>query len=185
MLRSRLINFLIRSKIVISEEKISDYFNSYYANKTTTPGYHIAQIGFQWGDKFKAKTQDEAHQNAEYVRKKLLDGEDFSTLALNYSDLPSAEDGGDIGVFQEDELATYMRESVLSIKPGETTHILQTPIGFQILKLLSAQVTDSAPLTLGDVREEIKAILFKKEMETGYEQWLNDIRTKSFIKQNL
>ena len=185
MLRSRLINFLIRSKIVISDKKIIDYYNSYYASKTSTSGFHLGQIGFLWGDNLKAKTQDEALQKAQYVRKKLLEGEDFAQLAHNYSDLPSAEDGGDIGTFKENELATYMHENVLTLKPGETTQVIQTPIGYQILKLLSAQSANSAPPTIADVREEIKSILFKQEMENNYESWINEIRGSTFIKQTL
>jgi len=185
MLRSRLVNFLIRSKIVISDDKINDYYNSYYATKHTTSGFHIAQMGFLWGDKFKAKTSEEALQKAKYVREQLLEGEDFGLLARNYSDLPSAEDGGDIGTFKEDELASYMRETILSLKPGETTQIMETPIGFQILKLLSAQTSDSQPPALTEVQEEIKSILFKQELEKGYQNWISEIREQTYIKQNL
>lgn len=185
MLRSRLLNFLIRSKIVISDEKISDYYKTYYATKAATAGYHIAQIGFLWGDKFKTKSQDEAREKAEYVHSKLLNGEDFSQLARSFSDLPSAEDGGDIGSFKENELADYMKETILAMKPGEITPIMQTPVGYQILKLLSAHGDNASPPTLVEVKDEIKSLLFNQEMEKGYGQWLTDIRAKSYIKQNL
>jgi peptidyl-prolyl cis-trans isomerase SurA len=185
MLRSRLINFLIRSKIVISEDKINDYYNSYYATKLTTSGFHIAQMGFLWGEKFNSKTQAEALQKAEATRKLLLDGEDFSQLARDYSDLPSAEDGGDIGTFKKDELADYMHEAILTIKPGESTQIIETPIGYQILKLLAAQTSTATPPAISDVQEEIKTILFKQEMEKGYGNWISEIREQTFIKQNL
>ena len=99
--------------------------------------------------------------------------------------MPSAEDGGDIGVFKEDELAPYMRDTILTMMPGETTRVLHTPIGFQILKLLSSQTNNSAPPPLDTVREEIKSLLFKQEMEKNYENWISDIRAKTYIKQNL
>nr|MBF0221398.1 peptidylprolyl isomerase [Desulfobulbaceae bacterium] len=185
MLRSRLINFLIRSKIVISEEKIQNYYNKYYANKLSASGYHILQMGFLWGDKYKVKTQEEARQNAEYARKKLLEGEDFATLAKNLSDLPSAEDGGDIGTFEEKELAAYMRDTILAMQPGETTPIIQTPVGFQILKLLSSNKDNSQPLPFNEVHDEIKTLLFRQEMEKSYDQWISDIRASSYIKHNL
>lgn len=185
MLRSRLINFLIRSKIVISDEKIQNYYTLYYANKPTASGFHILQMGFLWGDKYKAKNQEEARQKAEYVRKKILEGEDFKILARNYSDLPSAEDGGDIGIFEEKELAAYMRDTILAMQPGETTPIVQTPVGFQILKLLSSNKDNSLPSSINDVRDEIKNLLFRQEMEKGYDQWINDIRSNSYIKLNL
>lgn len=184
ILKSRLINFEIRSKIVITAKKIKEYYEqNYSAKQTNAKGYHIMQIGFSWGDKYRIKTREEALEKAKSVRQKLLAGENFQELAHAFSDLPSSEDGGDIGQFKKEELAPYMKETVLSMHVGEISEILNTPAGYQILKLVAAPGHEKPKLA--SVKEEIKAILYKQEEEKNYDDWLTDLRKKAFIKYSL
>ncbi|NOX25445.1 MAG: hypothetical protein GXP59_04910 [Deltaproteobacteria bacterium] len=183
ILKSRLISFAIRSKIVITEQKIKQYYDhNYTAARIKTTGYHILQIGLLWGAKYRAKTQEEARKNAEYAKKKLLAGGNFAELAKELSDLPSAADGGDLGQFKKADMAPYMAKAVLTMHVDEISKILQTPVGYQILKLKSAPGHEIPKLA--DVKDEIKAILYKQEAEKDYQEWLDKLRRKAFIKYN-
>lgn len=187
MLQSRLINREVRSRVVVTEDKINQYYkDKYIANPAGNSGYHIMQIGFRWGDQYKQKTQAEARTAAETAKKQLEAGENFGDLAKAVSDLPSKEDGGDIGVFQENELAPDMKEAVLALKPGETSGIIETSSGFHILKLLSAQGGEqgNAP-PLMEVKKEIETQLYKQEGEQLFKKWISELRSSAFIKQNL
>ena len=105
--------------------------------------------------KHKVKNPEDALKNAKYIKKKLLEGENFKELAKTFSDLPSAEDGGDIGTFTKEEMSPFMQETILSMHPGEISPILETPTGYQILKLLSSQTGDwPISIALADVKEE-------------------------------
>lgn len=187
MLKSRMVNFEVRSKLVITDEKIQDYYDTNYQKQTTaSEGYHILQIGFLWGEKNRAKSLAEARENAEMVNKLISAGEEFTILAKQYSDLPSAEDGGDIGTFKKEEMAPYMLGAIKDMQPGETSSIIETPLGFQILKLISANqdgIITQAPLD--SVKSEITEIIYKLEMERSYEKWMGDVRDKAYISINL
>lgn len=186
LLRSRLINLKIRSKIVITDDKIQQYFDKYYAETPLSPGYHILQIGMLWGPEHTSKSPEDALIIAKNVRQKLLGGQNFKDLAKAYSTLPSAEDGGDIGFFEAKELAPFMKGAILNMHPGEISPILETPSGYQILKLLSTKTDEGATsITLDQVKEEITSLLYKQEVEKNYETWLADIRNKAYIKINL
>ena len=78
-----------------------------------------------------------------------------------------------------------MKNTILSMHPGETSAIIETPVGYQIFKLVSAKGGSTSPAPLEEVKDEIKAILYNQEMEKDYDKWLNEIRDTSFIKQNL
>lgn len=184
ILKSRLVSFEIRSKIVITDEKIKQYYdNNYTAEQSKATGYHILQMGFLWGNKYRTKTREEALKNAKYVKEKLLAGGNFSELAHSFSDLPSAEDGGDLGQFKKDEMAPYMAKSILAMHVGEVSEILQTPVGYQILKLKAAPGHEIPKLA--DVKDEIKSILYKQEGDKNYQDWLAKLRQKAFIKYSL
>ncbi len=187
ILKSRMINIEVRSKLVITNERIQEYYDTYYQNQSAAPeGYHIMQIGFAWGEKYNSKSQEEARATAEMVKNRISQGEEFSALAKQYSDLPSAEDGGDIGTFNKAEMAQYMLDAIKDVRPGGTSSIIETPTGFQILRLVSANLggtVTQAPID--SVRNEIQEAIYKQEMEKGYEKWMSDIREKAYIKKNL
>jgi len=186
ILRTKLIGFEVKSKIVIPDERVEQYYNEYYSKRDAenAKGYHILQIGVRWGDKFRSKTKDEARRNAARLREMLLSGADFRDLARMYSDLPSAEDGGDIGVFAKEEMAPFMRDVVLALRPGQTSGVIETPTAFQILKLLSADGKRSVP-PLDEVRDEIRQTLFAEEAEKNYDTWIAGLRARAYIKRNL
>jgi len=112
-----------------------------------------------------------------------MGGQDFKQLARQYSDLPSAVDGGDIGAFQEDEMAEYMRDAVTSLKPGEISPVVESPNGYMLFKLLSSQegkIITKVPYE--SVKEEIRNTLYQQEMEKRYDTWLEEIRNQAYIK---
>lgn len=190
MLQARLITREIRSKVVVTDDKVNQYYQENYTTKpaaaTPSSGYHLLQMGFLWGEKYKQKTASEAKQAAESAKKQLETGQSFAEVAGAVSDLPSKEDGGDIGVFEKNELAPYMKDVVLTLKPGETSGIIETPDGYQIIKLISSQ--DGGQLSappLVEVKKDIEAQIYKQESEQLYKKWISELRTKAFIKQNL
>ena len=188
MLQSRVVNRDIRSKIVVNDEMVNQYYKeNYTAQAGATGGYHILQMGFLWGEKYKQKTAAEARQAAVAAKKELDSGKDFTGVARAVSDLPSKEDGGDIGVFQVKELAPSMKDTVLAMKAGETSDIIETPTGFQIIKLISTpdggETTSAIPPP--EIKKEIEAKLYKQEGEQLFKKWITTLRAQAFIKQNL
>ena len=185
ILQSKLINYEISSRIVITEEKIKEYYTAHYVNQNKTneeEGYHILQMGFTWNDE---QSKEEALNKAENIRKMVLEGRDFRELAEKFSDLPSASDGGDLGVCKEDELATYMRASCLVLKPGQVSPVIETPAGYQFFKLLSNQGHAETQMPYETAKEDIKDLLYQQEVEEHYQEWVTELRNQAYIKKLL
>lgn len=175
ILSSKLISYAVRAKAVIPENKLREYYEHSYP--VSKPGYHLLQIGLvvQGDDKQAAAAK------AEDLRRLALNGADFRELARQHSQLPSAADGGDIGVFQEDELAAAARAAVTSLRPGEISPVLDAGGSFMMFKLLSAGKEAAKP-PYESVKEEIHTLLRKQEMETRYQTWIEEIRQQAYIK---
>jgi len=187
ILSSKLVNVAVRSKVIIPEEKIIDYYDMHYTEQVGDGGFYILQIGCTWdGSKDGValkKAKEEARKKAVRVRSLAVAGKDFKKLAHQYSDLPSSTDGGDIGVFREEEMADSMRKAVTKIKPGEISEIVETPSTYQIFKLLSSQegqIITKVPYE--SVKEEIRDILHQQELKTLYQDWLKELRGQSYIR---
>jgi len=82
---------------------------------------------------------------AESVLVRINKGESFSSLAKELSDdLGSAKNGGDLGLINTGVLDTAVEEVLSTLKQGETSPIIQTSYGFQVIKLTELEA-DSIP----------------------------------------
>jgi peptidyl-prolyl cis-trans isomerase SurA len=191
ILQSKMINFQVRSRIVIIEEDIKEYYQKEYTREEGESGYYILQMGFTWekqGNLVMPGTvaKQDARKRAEEIRTRVLDGESFKELAKSFSNLPSAKDGGDIGMIKKEEMAPYMRDTVLAMRPGEISPIVETESGYQFFKLLSVRDGDMVVLApYESVRDEIRDRLYQQEMEEQYDIWVKELREKAYIKEFL
>jgi peptidyl-prolyl cis-trans isomerase SurA len=188
MLQSKLSNFQVRSRIVITEEDIQEYYQKQYTQENQESGYYLLQMGFTWEEQGNLVmpgtiAKQDAEKRAEEIRNRVLDGESFKELAKSFSNLPSAKDGGDIGLIKKDEMAQYMRDTVLAMKPGEVSPIVETESGYQFFKLLSVRQGDMVILApYESVRTDIRDLLYQEEIKEQYDIWVKELREKAYIK---
>ncbi|MBU0945333.1 MAG: SurA N-terminal domain-containing protein [Proteobacteria bacterium] len=192
ILQSKLVNYEIRSKIIITDNMVLDYYDTHYTKHVSQGGYYLMQMGFIWAkDSTTSSSQPasyaakvDAQKRAERVRALVLSGEDFRTLAQKFSDLPSARDGGDLGVFEADEMAPYMRDAVLTLTPGEVSEIIETPSGYQFFKLLSSQDGQIVvQASFESVKEEIRNKLYEQELKGEFDNWVKKLKEDAYIKK--
>jgi peptidyl-prolyl cis-trans isomerase SurA len=184
--RQRLIGVEIRSKVVITNEQIEEYYSSQYGQQSEGDGLHILQVGCLWGPGSKSASKDEARMRAQQLRGMVMAGENFKEIAQSYSDLPSAADGGDIGIFQRNELSTSMQEGLAGLRPGEVSPIIESGQSYQFFKVLSSKSGDiitQAPLE--SVREDIRALLMEQELKDKFEKWVTQLRENAYIEEQL
>lgn len=190
ILQSKLLNYEVRSKIIITDDMILDYYDTHYTKHVDQGGYYLLQMGFVWKkdpknpEKIDADSRIDARNRAERVRALVESGQDFSTLAKKFSELPSAADGGNIGVFQEGEMAAYMRPAVTALAPGQVSEVVETPDGYQFFKLLSnpdGGIVVQAPYD--SVKEEIKKTLYDEKLKEEFDAWVRKIKEAAYIKK--
>lgn len=190
----KLLSREVTSRVVITEETILDYYDTNYTERIPEGGYYILQIGISWGE-MEGENLDpavleerklSARARAERVHKLAQSGNDFRELARKFSDLPSKADGGDLGVFEEEEMASYMRRAVTSLNPGQVSAIIETEVGYQFFKLLSSKeggIVTVAPYS--EVKEEIREKLYDQELRKEFEEWIEEIRSDAYIRTSL
>ncbi len=81
-----------------------------------------------------ARTKDKARNLAAEVLRRARAGEDFATLARQYSDSESAAKGGDLGEIAKGTTQPAFDQAAFHLQPGEISDIIQTPAGFQIIR---------------------------------------------------
>lgn len=70
------------------------------------------------------------------LRRRILDGEKFTTLAVLYSEGPSATKGGEIGFMGKGELDPEYAKAAFSLKAGGVSTIVESSFGYHIIQLI-------------------------------------------------
>ena len=70
-------------------------------------------------------------------KERIAKGDDFSTLAVLYSEDPgSAKQGGELGMFKRGEMRPEFEASAFKLKPGEVSDIVETEDGFHLIQMI-------------------------------------------------
>ncbi len=71
------------------------------------------------------------------LRKRILNGENFSTLAILYSEDPgSAAKGGELGFYGRGQLYPEFEAVAYKLKKGEVSDVVETEAGYHIIQLI-------------------------------------------------
>ena len=75
------------------------------------------------------------------IKKRIQEGEDFSQLAVRYSNGGKALQGGDLGWMKESEVPTFFADAIENLKVGQISDIIQSASGFHLIKLADKKDT--------------------------------------------
>jgi len=86
------------------------------------------------------KAESRARKKLLELRKRILEGEKFSTLAVLYSDDPAtARKGGELGLRTAEELDPAFADAAMGLQEGEVSGIVESAYGFHIIKLINKE----------------------------------------------
>lgn len=178
--RSKLIDFEVKSKIVITDEDIKKYYNEHIEEYEQKPEYHLRNIIKKVPEYSTTEEKEEIYQKIKVIMAKLQVGIPFEEVARDSSDSPFADEGGYLGVFKIDDLSPVIGEELKGKKPGEFTDVIATEQGYQIFYI--EKTNASTKKTIDEVNDEIHKLLYKKEFEKKIQAWLHDVRENAIIK---
>jgi peptidyl-prolyl cis-trans isomerase SurA len=123
------------ARINISPRELDRYLEKQGSRPNDDAAYDISHILVSVPQAGTPEQMAAAEQRAEDVHRRALGGEDFATLAVEYSNATTALEGGALGWRKAAELPTVLADSVIALKPGEVSDIIRTPSGYHLVKL--------------------------------------------------
>ncbi len=199
----KLFNKEINAKINITDGDISGYYNAHRADyNVVEPQYHMAQIVVtntappqQAGPNLqnsKATTDPEARKKIDMLHTRLESGEDFGTLAANFSERSdNASSGGDMGFVSESQLHGDMDvyNAIQKIKPGQITDVLplvdpnqHKTIGYAIYRLIDKEAAGQRDLNDPRVQQAIRQQLRDTRSQLLKNAYLEMLRDQARIE---
>lgn len=178
LLTQRVIQQEVGSTIKISNEDIQNYYNQHKNDYVKPEEVDISEIFFNTQGKTPAEVAA-VEQKAEGVLKRINAGEDFGALARRNSDGPTASDGGELGVHKRGELAPELEKAVFALHRGDSTGIIHTASGLEILHV--NQHYDAGLQPLDKVETDIENHLYQKQIQPAMRQYLDRLRRDSYV----
>ena len=180
LLRGKLVNREVKSKIVITSEEIEKYYNDHIEKYAGETKYYLWNIFIRFSRLADESEKQIAFEKMETVLRQLKQGRSFESLAAETPDSPQSPEGTDLGLYRLEELSPQLRNAVKDMKVGEYSSILNIAEGYQIIYVQKVFVTD--PKAVSDVKAEIEDVLYNEAVDNRYNTWLSELRKQSHIK---
>ena len=202
----KLMNKEVTSRINITDADISNFYNANKANfNFIEPKYNIADIvvtsqptPMQQGANLqnsKASNDVEARRKIEMIHNRLESGEDFATVANNYSeDTSDANNGGNMGFIPESSLRSQAAvfAAISRLQPGQMTDVLplvppgaRAPAGYAIYKLIEKEPAGQRELNDPRVQQEIRQQLRDSRSQLLRAAYYEIMRNQAHVENHL
>lgn len=201
---TKLLNKEIESKINISDADITNYYTQHKAEfNVIEPQYHLAWIvvtgmpAQQSGNMQNSKPSSEAdaRKMIQTIHNRLDTGEDFSALAMNFSEDPNTKSsGGDMGfvaesAFQQRDPVAFT--AISKLKLGQVTDVLpifggsgpaRRAVGYAIYKLIAREPAGQRELNNPSVQQNIRQSLRDSQAQLLKNAYFEKLRDESKVR---
>ena len=178
--RARLINSEVKSKIIIREEELKEYYDDHRDEFSAKGKVRLAMIFLKQEDPADPAEARALKIKADQIVQKLNAGEDFAKLAKQFSNGPGANEGGDLGVFKISELNREMAEDIKDLSSGEVGVPIVGPNGIQIIKVVEKD--SGGEKSFDQVKNSIRSTIYRNKLNEAYAAWIKKLREKSYTK---
>ena len=167
----------IRSPAGFHIVKVNDYRDR---SKVVLTEFHARHIMIKVSDLVGPRKAMEQVRN---IHNRLKDGEDFDTLAREYSDdVTSANLGGDLGWFMPKSYGERFAQTLEALQDGETSEPFQTENGWHIIERLGTREKDYSEEA---VRNAAANNLKQQKTDIEVEKFLQEMRDEAYVEIRL
>ena len=126
------------------------------------------------------RNDEETKSEINLIRTRIIDGEDFSVLAKEYSEDPgSASLGGELGWLGLGVLAPEFEKIMIEIPIGEISEVFSTQFGYHFIEVLDKRSYD---MTRDLIEDRAYQILYGRKYEEELENTLRSMRADAFVE---
>ncbi len=166
----------VENKINIAQPEIEKYYREHITDYTEPSKVRIREVVV----KFEAGGEAEAEQRARRLLQDIQQGADFAEVARRHSDASSKEAGGDLGFFEQRELAAPLASVAFEMAPGDISDLIRMDTSFRIIRV--EEKTEEKTMTLDSVYNDIGNALRDEMLQEQTEKFLKQIREQAMVE---
>jgi parvulin-like peptidyl-prolyl isomerase len=156
------------SQVVVSEEEIDGYYRAHAAEFQVPETVTLRQI--------LVPSLNEARDAQRRLQKA---PRDFENLAVTVSRGPEAAKGGLMGTFTRGQLPAELEAAAFAVPEGGVSEIVESSLGFHILKVESRQAAREE--SLDQARLRIRVLLEREKADRNVRQFVSDLMARAKV----
>lgn len=191
IITQQVIQHEVAPKIQITEKEVQDYYNQHKAELEQPEAVDLSEILVSTGssdvnvdpnappppeDPAKVAAADE---KAKELLASIKGGAKFEDVAKKSSDGPTADQGGELGMFKRGMLAKELEDLTFGMKPGSVSDVIRTKQGFVILRVNQHTQAGIAPLK--QVENRIQEAIYYDKLQPALRTYLTKLREDAYI----
>jgi len=133
----------VLQRIYVSPRELQQFLERQKNRPSELNEYNLSHILIAVPQAATPQQLDDAARRATEVYERASKGEDFSRLAVQYSNSQTALEGGSLGWRKGAEVPTILAELVARLKAGEVSEPLRTPSGYHIVRVNEIRGADT------------------------------------------
>jgi peptidyl-prolyl cis-trans isomerase C len=154
--------------VEVTEAEVEQYYREHPEEFATPEAVTVRQI--------LVPTSNEARD----VRRRLRrDGKSFAVLAQTMSRAPEASAGGLMGTFSRGQLPPELEAAAFALGAGQTSEVVQTPLGYHVLRLDARQAARSS--TLEEARPAIRTRLLEAKSDRKVREYVAGLLARAKV----
>lgn len=179
----RLVNWEIKSKIVVKEEDLKKAYQENLEEYTDPVEVKVQQVFLSVAPEAAEEQVAAIRKEAQSILERARRGEDFAQLARDYSRGPESREGGVLGFFKHKELMPELEEAAFKLPPGELSEPVRSKGGFHILRVLERKGGEPRPFA--EVQNRVRDKILETEVEGQFKEWMKALKAKAYIEVRL
>ena len=125
--------------------------------------------------------REAARTKAVVAHARAMSGENFAALAAELSEGPNAARGGDLGYTARGQMVEAFDEAVWALDAGEISEVVETPMGFHVIKVEEIVIGEEVPLD--EARPLVVDLLRQERRGEALATHLAELRERAEIRQ--
>ena len=152
-----------KGKVLVTDEHVRDFYEQNLDQFKIPEKVEARHILIKVDENADENIVENARKQAQEIYEKAAKGKDFSELAKEFSQGPSRESGGYVGIFERSSMVKPFGDKAFSMKAGEISKPVRTLFGWHIIKVVAK--FDTSVETLAKATEKIQSQLESQELQ--------------------
>jgi parvulin-like peptidyl-prolyl isomerase len=174
MIIQDVLGYFVDSRITLLTEEIERFYKEHTQDFSSPEEVTLSEIVVPGAD-------GQAQALANEYRKRLLQGELFTTMASQYSKGSTAGKGGGIGSYIVAKLDPQFATAIASVKDGDVSEVIKSKEGFAILRVDSRKPSVVRPFE--EVKADIKKYLYGQRRQPEMERFIAQLKEDAYIQK--
>ena len=176
----RMIQDVIVSRVDVSEQEIEQFYNQHQSDMKKPERVEASHILVKSSASDSDAQKAEARRKIQEAEKRVQSGEDFASLARQFSDDGTASNGGRLGEIQRGQTVPTFEEAAFKLHEGEVSGVVESPYGFHIIKVTKRE--NGASASLNEAHDTIAQFLKQKKAQDAIEDMVQSLRAEAKVE---